>query len=99
MPWVINPVLRLHSGGLRTCWIELWLQPEHDFALPQELQLGPLFGDLLDPCPLPFRHQTHLRGSLRCSCGFPLRPLLPPLMLSGIRKGSLLALGSLFVPP
>ena len=96
---VSNPVLRLHLGCLRTCWIELSLQREHDFALLQELQFGHLFGHLLDPCPLPFRHRTHLRGSLRCSCGLPLRPLLPPLMLSGIRKGSLLALGSLFAPP
>ena len=61
---VSNPVLRVHLGRLRTCWIELSLQREHDFALLQELQFGHLLGHLLDPCPLPFRHQTHLRGSL-----------------------------------
>ena len=93
---VTNPVLRLHLGCSRTCWIELSLQRELDFALLQELPFGSLFGHLLDPCPPPFRRQTHLGSSLGCSCGLLVRPLLPPLMPSGIRKGSLLALGPLF---
>ena len=38
---VSNPVLRLHLGCLQTCWIELSLQREHDFALLQELKFGP----------------------------------------------------------
>ena len=66
---VSNPVLRLHLGCLRTCWIELSLQRELDFALLQELRFGPIFGYLLDPCLLPFRHQTHFRGSLGSSVG------------------------------
>ena len=40
-------VLRFHLGCLRTCWIELSLQRELDFALLQELRFGPLFGHLL----------------------------------------------------
>ena len=47
---------------LRTCWIELSLQPELDFALLQELPIGCLFGSLLDSFPFPFRCQTHLRA-------------------------------------
>ena len=49
-----NPVLRLHSGCLRTCWIELSLERELDFTLLQEFQFGRLFGHLLDLCPLLF---------------------------------------------
>ena len=93
-----NPVLRLHLGCPQTCWIELSLQREHDFTLLQELQFGPLFGHLLNPCPLHFRRQTYLRSSLGCFCGLLLRPLLPPLLPSGIRQGSLLALGSRLLP-
>ena len=66
---VSNPFLRLHLGRVRTCWIELSLQREHDFALLQELRFGPLFGYLLDPCLLPFRHRTHFKGSLGFSIG------------------------------
>ena len=64
-----KPVLRLHLECLRMCWIELSLQREHDFAFLQELQFGHLFGHLLDACPLPFRHQTHLRGSVGALAG------------------------------
>ena len=66
---VSNPVLRLPLGCLRTCWIELSLQRELNFALLQELRFGSLFGYLLDPCLLPFRRQTHFRGSLGSSFG------------------------------
>ena len=95
---VSNPVLRLHLGCLRTCCLELSLQRELDSALLQGLLFGPLFGHLLDPCSLPFRHQTYLRSSLGCSCGLLLRPLLPPLLPSAIRQGSLVVLGLLFAP-
>ena len=65
------------------------------FCYTSGAQIWTLFGHLLDSCPPPFRRQKHLRSSLGCSCGLLLRPLLHPLMLSGIRKESLLALLSL----
>ena len=40
---VTNPVLRLHLGCSQTCWIELSLQRELDFALLQDLRFGPPF--------------------------------------------------------
>ena len=64
---VSNPVLMLRLGCLRTCWIELSLQREHDFAILQELQFGTLFGDLLDPCPPSFRRQKDLGARLGAS--------------------------------
>ena len=66
---VSNPVLKPHSGFLQTCWIELSLQRELDFALLQELQFGHLFGHCLESFLPIFRRQTHLSGSLGSSLG------------------------------
>ena len=54
---------------LKKSKLELSLQQELDFALLQELQFGLIFGYLLDPCLLPFRHQMHFRRSLGSSVG------------------------------
>ena len=86
---VSNPVLRLHSGCLRTRWIELRFQRELDFTLLEEFQFGRLFGHLLDPCPL----RSIAKRISGPHLGALAEPLSFPLKLSGIRKASLLALG------
>ena len=96
--FIEQPCFEAPLGCLRTCWIQLSLQPELVFVFFQKLRFGNLFGYLLDPCPLPFRHQTYLRRSLSCSCRLLLRPLLPPLLPAGIRQHFLLLLGSRLLP-
>ena len=93
---VSNPVLRLHLGCLRTCWIELSLQRELDFPLLQELRLVFFFGAPSGCMSASFSSPNALQGPTWFFYRLPLRPRLPPLLLSGICNGSLLALGSLF---